>query len=259
MKRIETGVELANFYQYYSIDITSLEKEFYFLNRVRSTLDQDSLLHTYSKEYCFIKSVSLFTQRKNTEGLLQADFAIRLAKANSEFQDTAFIARCHNIKGVHYKGMFQMEKALEQFQIAMDLGESQKENLYLQEIYKDVAIHYSRSSDSINFNLILDKIKKRFPNGNIVHPLRLKAYQYYLEGNHPKSIQKYLQLVKQIDEGLIKYNRYKLYDESYFCISAMYQLAGQLDSSIHYLTKAIFIGDEKYWKTTYSWSDLKGF
>ena len=259
VKRIETAVELATFYQYYSIEITSLEKEFYYLNSVRSILDRDSLLDIYSKDYRFLKSVSLFIQRKNSEGLLQADFAIRLAKTNPEFQDTAFIARCHNMKGVHYKGMFQMEKALEEFQVALNLGESQVNNIYLQEIYKNLAIYYTGISDTINFHFFLNKMETRFPGGNLANPLRLKAYQNSFQGDYSKSIQQYLKLIKKIDAGLIKYNRFKLYDESYFMISSMYEAEGKLDSSIYYLTKAIFIGDEKYWKDAYSWNDLEDY
>lgn len=269
LKMIETAVEIGIFNEYYSDHINSFVTEVYYLDLVKTYLQKDSNLQTYAKEYHLLNSIATFAQRKNSEGLVSADIAIRLAENNLEFVDTAFIARCHNIKAIHYKAIANNEngdqkiiaqkKGEENLNLALQLGEAVEDNLYLQEIYKDLGIHYTGLQNVEQFEAILLKIDEKFPSANMVHPIRLRARWFWEKGNFQKAIPLYKTLIQQLDQQAIRYNRYRLYDESYFLINKMYRLQAQLDSSIHYMSKVLFLGKEKYQQEQYTWEDIEHF
>ncbi|MEM6379643.1 MAG: hypothetical protein AAF705_15680, partial [Bacteroidota bacterium] len=258
LRLMEVAIERSVFNEFYSSSYGIIEARRFYLEQSKSYFTKDTILEKYAKKYFLIESRHLFSDRKYEEGIITADRGIHLASQVPEFKDSMFMARCLLAKSIHYRSSKNREdEGVAALMRAGKISRNFKQDIYNQEIQQYLAMYYATKNDRRNFDQTLQKISEEFPNGKLVTPLRLKARWHYFRKNYSAAIRYFHEMIQQLDQGQIQYDRSRLYSEGLFANSTLHQRLTNYDSSNYYLCKSLFLGDPRYQQTAYAWEDLK--
>lgn len=232
LQRIHTLNEIGFTYREFS---NQLDSCIHYLEISESEFQKSNLPIRYGIKVFFgIASISLF-KRDHSTGLAAINLAIINAYKYRSL-DTIMLGRLHSKKGDLLKKIGHLFLAKDQYQKAILLGEyKQKNNIRLQEFYRNLAITNAHEKDSVHFFKNLQKLQVKFNQKPLIYANlnRLLGKYYEINGNHEKSINYHLKAIKQYEQE--KYPDELFFMRNRYSLAHSYNELEKYDSTIHFL------------------------